>query len=209
VESSTLHDPAHEEHGPAFRLLSQHPGVLISGLYLLASAIGMLDSWWFYRHFGVSVFLYSDLADFLLASFRSPTTWFVVLLVAAIATGEHVASLRRSRSASKWRVLRVFGSRRYRQTSVVLSPLLAVTYIVIYAGMRADAMADGPGGQEVHVSFATSQADDRTAVLLGSTLNFVFLLDRSAGTVSVHPYENVLAIESSAQRRPAAPPTAD
>ena len=200
MEDSTSHEPAHAEHGAAFRLLTNHPGILISGLYLLASAIGMLDSWWYYRHFGVNVFLYSDLADFLLASFRSPTAWFVVVLVAAIAAWEQVASLRRSRSASKWRVLRVLGSRRYRQTSVVISPLLAVVYIVLYAGMRADAMADGPGGQEVRVSFATSQADDRTAVLLGSTLNFVFLLDRSTGSVSVHPYENVLAIESSAPR---------
>jgi hypothetical protein len=200
MEEGARHEPAHAEHGTAFRLLKDHPGILISGLYLLASAIGMLDSWWYYRQFGVSVFLYSDLADFLLASFRSPTTWLVVLFVAAVATWEHVASLRRSRSASKSRVLRMFASRRYRQTSFILSPLFAVVYIVMYAGIRADAMADGAEGQEVHVSFATSAADDRTAVLLGSTLNFVFLLDRAAGRVSVHPYENVLAIESNAPR---------
>ena len=113
------------------------------------------------------------------------------------------------RAPSKWRVLRWFGSRRYRQMSVVLSPLFVVIYISVYAGMRAESMADGSGGREVRVSFATSPAGDRTAVLLGSTLNFVFLLDRSAGTVSVHPYENVLAIESDAPRRPAARATAD
>lgn len=207
MEDSMRHEPAHPEHDTAFRLLTNHPGILISGLYLLASAIGMLDSWWYYRHFGVNAFLYSDLADFLLASFRSPTGWFVVVFVAAIAAWEHVASLRRSRSPSKWRGLRWLGSRRYRQTSVVLSPLFVVVYIVLYAGMRADAMAEGPGGQGVRVSFATSPADDRTAVLLGSTLNFVFLLDRSENRVSVHPYQNVLAIESNARRPAAASPT--
>jgi hypothetical protein len=60
----------------------QHPGVLISGLYLLSAAVGMLDSWWYYRRLGVDVFLYSDLADFLLASFRSPTAWFIVVYTA-------------------------------------------------------------------------------------------------------------------------------
>jgi hypothetical protein len=184
-------------HSPAFGLLTQHPGVLISALYLLASAIGMLDSWWYYRHFGVNVFLYSDLADFLLASFRSPTAWLIVLWTVAIAAWEYTASLRRSRSPSRWRVLRWLGSRRYRQASVVLAVVFVVGYIVFYAGLRADTIIDGRRGQEVHVSFATSPADDRTAVLLGSTLNFVFLLQRAEGLVSVHPYENVLTIEAN------------
>jgi hypothetical protein len=190
-------------HGPAFGLLTQHPGVLISALYLLASAIGMLDSWWYYRHFGVNVFLYSDLADFLLASFRSPTAWLIVAWTVAIAVWEYTASLRRSRSPSRWRALRWLGSRRYRQASVVLAIVFVVGYIVFYAGMRADLIVDGRRGQEVRVSFATSPADDRTAVLLGSTLNFVFLLERAEGRVSVHPYENVLTIEASTLPRSA------
>ena len=203
MEDGALHQPAHAEHRAAVNFLTQHPGVLISGLYLLASAIGMLDSWWYYRHFGVNVFLYSDLADFLLASFRSPTAWLIVVYTTAVGGWEYVVSLRRSRSPSKWRVLRWLGSRRYRQASLLLTVVLVVGYIVFYAGMRANAIVDSRDGQEVRVSFATSPADDKTAVLLGSTLNFVFLLDRSAGRVSVHPYENVLAIESGAHPAPA------
>jgi hypothetical protein len=37
----------------------------------------------------------------------------------------------------------------------------------------------------------------KPVVLLGSTLNFLFLLDRADGSVSIHPYDNVLAIQSS------------
>jgi hypothetical protein len=202
VENSTLNEQTHAQHSWAFHFVTQHPGVLISGLYLLASAIGMLDSWWYFRQFGISVFIYSDLADFLLASFRSPTAWLIVLYTAAIGAWEYAASLRRSRAPAKRRALRWLGSRRYRQASVILAILFVVGYIVFYAGMRAAAITEGRGGQEVHVSFATSPAGDRTAVLVGSTLNFVFLLDRSASRVSVHPYENVLAIESNAPRRP-------
>src|SRR6478609_6661836 len=65
--------PGPAAHGAISRFVTQQPGVVISGVYLLSSAIGMLDSWWYYRRFGINVFLYSDLADFLLASFRSPT----------------------------------------------------------------------------------------------------------------------------------------
>jgi hypothetical protein len=113
------------ERGAILRFVSQQPGVVVSGVYLLSSAIGMLDSWCYYRRFGIDVFLYSDLADFLLASFRSPTAWLIVVYTAVTAVWEYAASLRRSRSPSK----------------------------------------------------------------------------QKAGSVSVHPYENVLAIESRAPRQ--------
>jgi hypothetical protein len=201
VETIAPTEPPHAEPSPAFRFLKEQPGLVISGLYLLSSAIGMLDWWWYYRHFSINVFLDSDVADFLLASFRSPTAWLIVVYTLVVAAWEYSASLRRSRRApSKWRVLRWLGSRRYRQMSLLLTVVFIAGYIVFYAGIRAETIADGSCGQEVRVSFATSPADDRTAVLLGSTLNFVFLLDRSANRVSVHPYENVLAIESNTQR---------
>jgi hypothetical protein len=37
--------------------------------------------------------------------------------------------------------------------------------------------------------------------LLGSTVGFLFLYDRDAATVSIHPYENVLTVDSDAPRR--------
>jgi hypothetical protein len=66
--------------------------------------------------------------------------------------------------------------------------------------MRADWITEGRMGQEVQVSFASSTPTAKPAVLLGSTLNFLFLLDRSEQSVAVHPYENVVAIVSSAAR---------
>ena len=77
---------------------------------------------------------------------------------------------------------------------------MAIAYIVFYAQMRADRIIDGRIGKEVQVSFASSTPGAKTAVHLGSTLNFVFVLDRSDGTVAVHPYENVAAIVSDAAR---------
>jgi hypothetical protein len=47
------------------------------------------------------------------------------------------------------------------------------------------------------VSLADAPANVKPVVLLGSTLNFLFLLDRADGSVSIHPYDNVLAIQSS------------
>jgi hypothetical protein len=184
---------------PASRFFTEHPGVGVSALYLASSAIGMLDSWWYYRQFNIDIFLYSDLADFLLASFRSSTAWLVVGLTGLVTGLDQFVSRRVARKSSPPRRLLWLGSQRYRQFSAALGILAGVAYILFYAEKRADWIADGRFGQQVQVSLANAAPRVETAVMLGSTLNFVFLLDRLQGTVGVHPYENVLAIVANAE----------
>lgn len=182
---------------PMARFLANHPGVGISALYIVSSAIGMLDSWSYYRQFNINIFFYSDLADFLLAAFRSPTALLVVGWAALVTALDQLGGRRVSRTGS---ALRWLASRRYRQVSAALGIAMTIAYIVIYAEKRADWITEGRIGQEVQVSFANSTPTAKTAVLLGSTLNFLFLLDRSELSVAVHPYENVVAIVSDAAR---------
>jgi hypothetical protein len=185
---------------PMARFLANQPGVGISALYIVSSAIGMLDSWSYYRQFDINVFFYSDLADFLLASFRSPTALLVVGWAALVTALDQLGGRRLGRTGSAPRWLRWLASRKYRQVSAALGIAMTIAYIVIYAQMRADWITEGRIGQEVQVSFANSTPTAKPAVLLGSTLNFLFLLDRSEQSVAVHPYENVVAIVSSAAR---------
>ena len=56
-------------------LLKEHPALLVSALYVGASTIGMFYSWAFLRHFGINVFNYAQISDFLLASLKEPFTW--------------------------------------------------------------------------------------------------------------------------------------
>ncbi|MDH3908826.1 MAG: hypothetical protein OEU83_07330, partial [Gammaproteobacteria bacterium] len=65
------------------RLLSffrEHPAVLVSALYVAASVVGMFYSWAYLRRFGINVFNYAQISDFLLASLREPFTWVLVIL---------------------------------------------------------------------------------------------------------------------------------
>jgi hypothetical protein len=75
--------PPTERTGPSFfGLFLTNPGLWPVILYLIGSMVGMLDSWWFYRRFGINVFLYSDIADFSARFFpraRSVDTRCVVL----------------------------------------------------------------------------------------------------------------------------------
>jgi hypothetical protein len=187
------------QSGSTYRFLANHTGVAFSALYLLASAIGMLDSWWYYRHFHINIFFYSDLADFLLASFRSPTAWLIVGWCVLVTALEQLGWRRLSRAGSAPRRLSWFASRRYRRFSTAFGIALTIAFLGFYAEKRADWITEGRIGQEVQVSFANSTPGTKTAVLLGGTLNFLFLLDRSELSVAVHPYENVLAIVSDAR----------
>lgn len=50
--------------------------------YLYVTIIGMVQSWFQFRRIGINVFEYSELNDFLLASFREPVALLLVLGVA-------------------------------------------------------------------------------------------------------------------------------
>jgi hypothetical protein len=177
--------------------LRRHPGVWVPALYLFASTVGTLDAWSYFRAFGINVFLYSDVADFLLASLREPGGWVIVALSAAIAAMDQWGSRRAARSTSIPRWLRWVGSPRYRQASWAAGLALFVAYIVLLGGVRADAVLDGSRGREVRVVLADDAATSKTAVALGSTVRFLFLYDRTNRIVSIHPYENVLSIDSA------------
>ncbi len=184
----------------AAAFFAEHPGVWVPGLYMIGSTIGMLDSWWFFHQFGINVFLYSEVADFLLASFREPGAWLLVAWATLIGIWDYSTSLRVGRSAAPRRWLRWYGSQGYRRFAWMFGVVFAGGYIAIYAGGRANSIYEGRGKQ-VRVSLTSSPATEKTAVLLGSTISFLFLYDNDARTVSIHPYENVLTVESDVPRR--------
>jgi hypothetical protein len=53
-------------------VLREHPALLVSTFYLAASFVGMFYSRAFLRRFGINVFNYAQISDFLLASLKEP-----------------------------------------------------------------------------------------------------------------------------------------
>ncbi|HET7131546.1 MAG TPA: hypothetical protein VFJ95_04825 [Gammaproteobacteria bacterium] len=92
--------------------------------------------------------------------------------------------------------------------------VITVAYLAIFAGGRANDVYEGRRGKQVRVVLTSEPAIEETEILLGGTISFLFLYDRGARTVSIHPYENVLTVESDVPReaatqtkaRPPAPP---
>ncbi len=173
------------------RFLREHPAFLISGLYVFATAIGMFFSWSYLRHFGINVFLYAEISDFLLASFKDPMIWPIVFIM-TLAWYLDVRASRRWGSRERARGLRWYGSKAYRRTSYPAALLALLIILGLAAGDEADEARNGYG-DVVTITLADADAG-RTGVLLETTARFVFLFDPNTQIVHVHPHESIAEI---------------
>lgn len=171
--------------------LREHPALLVSALYVASSAIGMFYSWIYLRHFGINVFNYAQLSDFLLASLKEPLTWGLVVLAVLLVQSDNAMSRRVERKGpSRW--FRWYGSPRYRLVNNLGATILVLGFIYIFASEKARDTLDSEG-KIVDVVFAEDGAVT-SALLLGTTGQFVFLFDAGNAHVGIHPFENIHSI---------------
>lgn len=176
-------------------IVRDHPALLVSAFYVAASSIGMFYSWAYLRYFGINVFNYAQLSDFLLASLKEPFTWALVAFAAALVMLDNASSRRAGRrNLSKW--FRWYGSRRYRYVNNFAAILMVVIFISAYAAYQARHTREGDAKQ-VDVTFADGGAS-KTSALLGTTGQFVLLYDADAERVDIHPIESIHSISFQA-----------
>ena len=177
---------------PIFR---EHPALLVSVFYVAASVIGMFYSWAYLRHFGINVFNYAQLSDFLLASLKEPFTWALVALAATLVWMDN-ASSRRAERKNLSRMWSWYGSPRYRLVNNFAAIYMVLMFIFVFAGTQS---RDTKAGEAklVQVVFAEGGAVT-VAALLGTTGQFVFLYDSSAERVNIHPIEAIHSISFQA-----------
>lgn len=178
---------------PIFR---EHPALLVSAFYVAASSIGMFYSWAYLRQFGINVFNYAQLSDFLLASLKEPYTWALVFLAAALVLLDNASSRRQEkRELGEW--LAWYGSPRYRFLNNFAAIALVLIFIYAYANAQARDTRSGEV-KRVDVIFADGGAA-KTSALIGTTGQFVFLYDSDTERVNIHPIEGIHSISFQAE----------
>lgn len=176
-------------------IFREHPALLVSAIYVAASVIGMFYSWAYLRHFGVNVFNYAQISDFLLASLKEPFTWGLVAIAVTLVLVDNAASRRVERKGpGKWG--RWYASPRYRFLNNFVAVIIVLGFLDIYAGVEAGETRSGQG-KLVDVVFA-DRGDARTSTLLGTTGQFVFLYDEEIERVHIHPLESIHSISFQA-----------
>lgn len=173
----------------------EHPALLVSALYVAASVIGMFYSWAYLRRFGINVFNYAQISDFLLASLKEPSTWALVALAVVMVLLDNKSSRRVERkSPRKW--IAWYGSPRYRYINNFAAVFMVLVFIFAFANRQANNTKAGEG-KLVDVTFA-DDAKELTSTLLGTTGQFVFLYDEEIERVHIHPLEAIHAISFQA-----------
>lgn len=182
-------------NGRLTAIFREHPALLVSAFYIAASVIGMFYSWAYFRHFGINVFNYAQISDFLLASLKEPFTWALVTLSVVLVTLDNAYSRRVERKEpGKW--IRWYGSPRYRFINNFVAIVLLFLFIYAYSDYQAGQTRNG-AGKLVAVQQAESDPVN-VALLLGTTGQFVFLYEHGADQVVIHPIESIQSISFQA-----------
>lgn len=155
----------------------------------------MFYSWAYLGKFGINVFNYAHVGDFLLASLKEPFTWGLVLIAVAAVVADNAMSRRvQRRSPRRW--IAWYGSPKYRLTNNFVVIFMILLFIYAYAIGQAKDTHEGKGDM-VNVEYSNDKLS-RSVMLLGTTAQWVFLFDIDANRVDVHPIESIHSISFQA-----------
>lgn len=172
-------------------LAKEHPALVLSFVYAIASMIGIVYSWAFLRHFGISVFDYAQISDFLLASLKEPFTW-IIAIASVLVTAFDNSMSRRVEAKKGSRLFRWYGSPRYRSVNYLSGIVLVSFFLYFFASYKAGVTLEGEG-KWVTVELAES-AHIESGIQIGTTSLFLFLFEPESGKVSVHPHDSLASI---------------
>ena len=195
----------------------ENPTLLLSLMYVDLTGVGILYSLLFYGQFGINIFDFAEIGDFLLAAFKAPGVTFSVLLAQVALLGllvsvrmtwreyvtrpderteEHDTSIdfrrRLYQAETTVRALAVF---------LVASTLLLITAILParLANSQVDAIRQGEQPQIAvqHRNFSRSaeQVTEPGLHLIGATQNTVFFYDVNEKRTIMNPRSQIVSIE--------------
>ena len=195
-------------------------------IYIYVCYIGMVVSWYRFKKFGINIFEYSEINDFLLAAFRHPMSivWLAFLLFLFILFTLLYWTIIRIIFYWTYNVILFLGSRRtitpnnttieqkklsfanlFNRLPILVVFILYLLGVPILAGYSS--IYDlGLGKFEceidrrVEVTFSDRgnvELKQKKYAFLGTTDNFVFFYDYDKKKAAVAPFVNVLLIEQT------------
>ena len=193
---------------PWLRLVKKHPTLAPTAVYVYLTIVGMFDAYRHFQPYGINVFEFAELNDFILAAFRTPAS---IVLVASVGLYIilNVLPYRKAYDiTSRW-VRRehlknsLFSQRSRSVFDTVL--LLIVFSTPFFAGSLTNLLFSDCSPKSVTVVYRgvnghVGEDWSRDVDLIGTTEKFIFFSDDEKCFLIV-PTSNVLAI----QQRPTTP----
>ena len=181
-------------------LVREHPAIAVTAAYVAASGIGMVSSSMFYSRFGINVFHYAQLSDFVLVAVRNP--WASAAILVAIPVVWFIMVTDDFLEGRVRWYKYIYGPKRLRALSRSVPALFlyfllyAWAFSLLYANRLTEQVERGRWRTvEVQLQSGTFGGRDATrpfeVTLLGATSTHVFLYDEVDGRATVVPLENV------------------
>jgi hypothetical protein len=183
--ANTFNEDIHNDIEGRFKeLLKSLPSdktVLITIIYLVMSAIGMVFSFFFYRNFDINILDYSQTSDFLIAAFHDPISLFFVVLTCMIVWGFFTFDKWiRAKFPKFWVTTRKWSAKN-ANTYLWSYTLVLVVYVTeaayFYGRYNARSIKKGQG-QRIEIAYReafTPASHQSLPILLGTTGEFVFV----------------------------------
>ncbi len=197
---SSTSDPAESSSRFAglLSLLREHSGLALTIAYILLSTVGVCFKFALFSQFGINLFDFSDVNDFLIAGLRHPETFLftilsLVLLRFAIALD--VATQRRfpryqpKHSGHSWQSITI-------NTACVV--LYFAVFVLVYSGYVAQQIRLGSGTKVV---VDAPGLENASLQLVGTTSRFAVLYDADARVSHVFPVEQISRLRYSLPTR--------
>ena len=174
-------------------VLQEHWGLAISIAYVYTSYTGMVISYFHFQNFGINVFEFAELNDFLLAAFRQPKSLVVTMFFIAYVWAvfyflpKYLAKVvaRPSSLPKSFRLVRIPNltpllSRRYRRLwkSIFVAMLVGTPYFANKNSPNSNEFQEA----EISIRGIKNNADDAQQYnkfcLIGTTEKYVFFVER-------------------------------
>jgi hypothetical protein len=183
-------------------------------IYIYVTVVGMVQSWLQFNAFGINVFEFSELNDFLLAAFREPLS-FLAILGLIVYGGLGIFTQRIMQRIMLRTLFRNKSPEHIESTRRLLKWFIYSTFvtIVLIAPYYGPRLLHQQYGQEWKDRFASEPNRNVTALiknlenngkdsgwiknltLIGTTDKFIFFIERSTNDVLIAPISNVVLVK--------------
>jgi hypothetical protein len=194
--------------------LRDNPGLVITGLYVGASVIGMAYVFQFFRRFRINVLEFTDPSDFLMVVVREPATIALALLgipaywlYMGVTLRLIIATRRRWPAIAGDRAKRAAKRERQRH----LAPYLQMIFVIVYATLfmllysayqaRRVRAGDYPKVTFEYKRDASADTAPVTATLLGTTSRFLFVYRPETRRAEGIPFDAIARLSWDARPR--------
>lgn len=186
------------------RLVREHPGLLLTGAYVILTLTGLSYEFWFFRYFRITIVEYVETSDFLLAALREPLVILLVFLPLPLVWFlVRFGAWMRAKFPwyDQWERKAYNDNPTFRRgVWVFLVLIYAFMFIQMYAEWASERIKAGKGRQ-VQVELVSGTALPPASLLLGTTAKFVFIYLPVERKTHIIPIENVSRLVISAGRR--------